>query len=89
MSTTVFGVRAVLRPLSVPAAIAYVLITTLTLLARVTAYAFALVAEVADRIADAGQAAREAAHEHGTTDLPEPAPFLHYRGTAHAYGGGR
>lgn len=50
-----------LRRLTVPAAIALVLVTVLALLARVVAHVAALVADVAERLADAGDNARRAA----------------------------
>lgn len=86
MRTNAFGIRRDLRDMTVPAAVAYVLITVLTLLARTIAYAFALVAEVAERVADAGQAARVVAHQVDHADLPTPAPFPR---AARASGGGR
>ena len=51
------GARRTLRQMTVPAAIAYVLLTVLTLLARVVCLVAALVAEVAERLADAGSTA--------------------------------
>ncbi len=75
MRTNPFGVRRDLRDMTAPAAVAYVLITVLTLLAKTVAYAFALVAEVAERVADAGETARDAAHHADRGDLPEPVPF--------------
>lgn len=50
-----------LRRLTVPAAVALVLVTVLALLARVVALVAALVADVAERLADAGDNARRAA----------------------------
>jgi hypothetical protein len=55
------GTRRTLRQMTVPAAIAYVIVTVLTLLARVITLTFALVAEIAERVADAGDIARAAA----------------------------
>jgi hypothetical protein len=74
MPANPFGVRRDLRAMTVPAAIAYVVITVLTLLAKTVSYAFALVAEVAERLADAGESARDAAH-HTPVDLTPSAPF--------------
>jgi len=51
------GVRRSLRQMTVPAAIAYVILTVLTLLARVVMFVAALVADVAERLADAGSTA--------------------------------
>ena len=87
MRTNAFGIRRNLREMTAPAAIAYVLITVLTLLARTVAYFFALVAEVAERVAIAGETARDAAHQADGTDLPEPTAFGRAR-AAHAPGGG-
>lgn len=56
-----------LRRLTVPAAIALVLVTVLALLARVVALVAALVADVAERLADAGDHARH------TVTAPVPA----------------
>lgn len=53
--------RNALRHLTLPAAIAYVIVTVLTLLARAVTWAFALLAEVAERLADAGDTARTVA----------------------------
>lgn len=47
-----------LRRLTVPAAVALVLVTVLALLARVVALTAALVADLAERLADAGDNAR-------------------------------
>ncbi len=58
--------RAALRRMTVPAAIAYVIVTVLTLLMRAATWAFALVAEVAERIADAGEHARAAARSEAS-----------------------
>jgi hypothetical protein len=57
-----------LRRLTVPAAVALVLVTVLALLARVVAVVAALVADVAERLADAGDNAR-----HAVTAEPVPA----------------
>lgn len=54
--------RNALRRLTLPAAVAYVLVTVLTLTARVVVFAAALVADVAERVADAGDCARLAVH---------------------------
>lgn len=54
--------RNALRRLTLPAAVAYVLVTVLTLLARAVVFAAALVADVAERLADAGDCARSAVH---------------------------
>lgn len=54
-------VRRTLRQMTVPAAIAYVLVTVLTLLARGVVLIAALIADVAERLADAGDIARAAA----------------------------
>lgn len=54
--------RTHLRQLTLPAAVAYVLVTVLTLLARIVVFAAALVADVAERLADAGDTARLAVH---------------------------
>lgn len=51
------GARRTLRQMTVPAAIAYVILTVLTLLARVVVLVAALVADVAERLADAGSTA--------------------------------
>jgi hypothetical protein len=53
--------RTALRRMSVAAAIAYVVVTVLTLLMRAVTWGFALVADVSERIADAGENARAAA----------------------------
>jgi hypothetical protein len=53
--------RTALRRMSLAAAIAYVIVTVLTLLMRAVTWAFALVAEVSERIADAGENARATA----------------------------
>ncbi|MBP2322402.1 Flp pilus assembly pilin Flp [Kibdelosporangium banguiense] len=53
--------RTALRHMSLAAAIAYVIVTVLTLLMRAVTWAFALIAEVSERIADAGEHARAAA----------------------------
>jgi hypothetical protein len=53
--------RNTLRRMSVAAAIAYVVVTVLTLLMRAVTWAFALIAEVSERITDAGEHARAAA----------------------------
>jgi hypothetical protein len=53
--------RNALRRMTVAAAVAYVIVTVLTLLMRATTWAFALIAEVSERIADAGENARAAA----------------------------
>lgn len=78
MRTNPFGVRADLRDMPTPVAVVYVLITVLTLLAKALGYAFGLLAEITERLADAGYTARTdvltqavAEHETGT----EPAPF--------------
>ncbi|MCE7009337.1 hypothetical protein LWC34_41965 [Kibdelosporangium philippinense] len=47
--------------MTVPAAIAYVLVTVLTLLARGVVLIAALIADVAERLADAGDTARAVA----------------------------
>jgi hypothetical protein len=47
--------------MTVPAAIAYVLVTLLTFTLRMVTFAAALIADVAERIADAGDIARAAA----------------------------
>lgn len=62
--------RNALRRLTFPAAVAYVLVTVLTLLARIVVFAAALVADVAERLADAGDTARLAVH----TDQAAPVP---------------
>ncbi|MFC3892105.1 hypothetical protein ACFOWZ_11520 [Lentzea rhizosphaerae] len=49
--------RRTLRQMTVPAAIAYVVITVLTLLARVIGLVAALIADVTERLADAGDTA--------------------------------
>ncbi|ASO21061.1 hypothetical protein FHR81_002030 [Actinoalloteichus hoggarensis] len=54
--------RLVLRWLTVPAGVAYVLITVATLAARIVAVTAGLIAEVADRLAAAGDIARADAH---------------------------
>jgi hypothetical protein len=53
--------RRSLRDLSAPAAIAYVLLVALSLLARVAALSLGLVAELVERLADAGDVACAAA----------------------------
>lgn len=63
--------RNALRRLTLPAAVAYVLVTVLTLLARIVVFAAALVADVAERLADAGDTARLAVH----TVPAAPAPY--------------
>ena len=50
--------RNALRRLTLPVAVAYVLVTLLALLARIVVFAAALVADVAERLADAGDTAR-------------------------------
>ena len=62
--------RNVLRRLTLPAAVAYVLVTVLTLLARIVVFAAALVADVAERLADAGDTARLAVHTAPTAPAP-------------------
>lgn len=78
MSTTApFGVRAELRDMPTPTAIAYVAITILTLLAKTLGYVFGLLAEITERLADAGYVARTATAQHATqhADLTPPTPF--------------
>ncbi|MFJ8966070.1 hypothetical protein ACIRG5_42440 [Lentzea sp. NPDC102401] len=58
-----------LRRLTVPAAVALVLVTVLALLARIVAVVAALVADVAERLADAGDQARR------TVTTPVPASY--------------
>jgi hypothetical protein len=53
--------RRVFTHMSVPAAIAYATMTVLTLLFRLVSAVTGLVAEVSERIADAGDSARAAA----------------------------
>jgi hypothetical protein len=53
--------RRVLSQMSVPAAIAFVVVTVLTLVFRMLAAVTGLVAEVSERIAEAGDTARAAA----------------------------
>jgi hypothetical protein len=76
-TNAVFGVRAELRDMPAPAAVAYVAITVLTLIAKTLGYVFGLLAEITERLADAGYVARTAAAEHATqhADLTPPAPF--------------
>jgi divalent metal cation (Fe/Co/Zn/Cd) transporter len=62
--------RNVLRRLTLPAAVAYVLVTVLTLLARIVVFAAALVADVAERLADAGDCARLAVHTTSASPVP-------------------
>lgn len=78
MSTNaVFGVRADLRLMPTPAAIVYVVITVLTLLAKTLGYVFGLLAEITERLADAGYVARTALAEHATQHetVTASAPF--------------
>ena len=78
MHTTVSAsARAELRGLTTPAALAYVLITLVALAASADAYALGLAAEVADRVALAGQLARDSAHPDRRTPAfatADPAP---------------
>lgn len=67
--------RNALRRLTLPAAVAYVLVTVLTLLARVVLFGAALVADVAERVAEAGDCARLAVQT-------APAPPMPARGGA-------
>jgi hypothetical protein len=55
------GIRRSLRQMTVPVAIAYVIVTLLTFALRIVTFASALVADVAERMADAGDIARAAA----------------------------
>jgi hypothetical protein len=70
-----FGIRRDLRTMTGPAMVAYVLITILTLLAKTLGYAFALLAEVAERVAVAGDTARDAAHQADPNDDVTAADF--------------
>jgi hypothetical protein len=83
MRANPFGVRRDLRDMTVPAAIAYVLITVLTLLAKTVSYLFALLAEVAERVAVAGESAREVAHQAAGQyeDTAPPVPFARPAGS--------
>jgi hypothetical protein len=53
--------RRALSQMSVPVAIAFVLVTVLTLVFRVVAAVTGLVAEISERLADAGDTARAVA----------------------------
>lgn len=53
--------RTQLRPMSLAAAVAYVIVTVLALLARIVVAVACLVADVAERLADAGDSACAAA----------------------------
>jgi hypothetical protein len=64
--------RRALSQMSVPAAIAFVVVTLLTLAFRVLATVTGLVAEISERIADAGDTARAAAR--GATLISTMAP---------------
>jgi hypothetical protein len=55
------GARRTLRQMTVPAAIAYVIMTVLTFVARAVVLVAALIADIAERLADAGDTARAAA----------------------------
>lgn len=66
--------RTQLRRLTLPALIAYAIVTILTLLARLVVAVAALVAEIAQRLADAGDTACAAARG--------PVVVAPFRGTA-------
>lgn len=77
------GARGTLRRMPVPAAVAYVLVTVLTLLAQGATWMFALLAEISDRLADAGESARLTARGAVVVTVPSPVR------TATASGGAR
>jgi hypothetical protein len=77
MRSNPFGVRADLRDMPTPTAIAYVVITVVTLLAKTLGYVFGLIAEITERLADSGYAVRadllaQAIAEHETVTAPAP-----------------
>ncbi|WP_033438400.1 hypothetical protein [Saccharothrix sp. NRRL B-16314] len=55
-----------LRRLPLPVAVAFAVVTVLTLCARIVVFAAALVADVAERLADAGDTARLSVHTAST-----------------------
>ncbi|MFC0439416.1 hypothetical protein [Kutzneria buriramensis] len=75
--------RASLANLTTTAVIAYALLTILTLFMRILTTSAALAAELGDRFAEAGDAARHAARASGTRQ-PRPGP-TYYGTTTHAY----